>query len=63
MDRTGLRQLWQELVRTAPLLGIEEDGAATDMTYHPRLYQRVYEHLLRHRHTRVMLVDTIFSTM
>jgi hypothetical protein len=57
-----LQQLWQELVRTAPLLGIEEATAATDTDYHPRLYQRVYEHLLRHRHTQVMPVDTIFST-
>ena len=57
-----LRQLWQELARTAPILGVEHAGPSSDIAYNPVLYRRVYETLLRHRHTRVMPIGTILST-
>lgn len=57
-----LQQLWQELVQTAPFLCIDDAPTKTGTAYDPLLYQRVYEALLRHRHTRVMPIDTILPT-
>ena len=57
-----LRQLWQQLTHTAPMLGIERSNPSADLDYHPMLYMRVYKALLRHRHSLAMRIDTILAT-
>lgn len=58
-----LHQLWLELTQTATFLGIADALTQTDAAYDPLLYQRVYEALLRHRHTLVMPIDTILPSL
>lgn len=56
-----LQTLWQELYDTAPRLGIQTPAAVQDtpVPYDPELYQQVYQALLRHRHQRVIALDTV----
>lgn len=69
-----LRDLWQALADVGRTPGVEAEtlsGAngslpAHDPTarlpYDPRMYQRVYETLLKHRHSDVVPLDTILPT-
>jgi hypothetical protein len=51
-----LRDLWRELVGVARTLGIA--GPAAHLPYDSVIYQRVYEHLLAHRHAEALPLDT-----
>jgi GNAT superfamily N-acetyltransferase len=51
-----LRDLWHELVGAARTLGIA--GPAAHLPYDSVIYQRVYEHLLAHRHAEALPLDT-----
>ena len=57
-----LHQLWLELTQTAVYLGIKGAPTQPDAGYEPQIYQRVYEALLRNRHTQVMPIDTILPS-
>lgn len=69
-----LRDLWGAFADVARTLGVsaEESGEvgggpparapAAVVRYDPPAYQRVYERLLRHRHTDVLSLDTILPT-
>jgi DNA polymerase III delta prime subunit len=69
-----LRDLWQALVEVARTLGLASDapassdggllphGRAAEAPYDPLVYRRVYERLLRHRHTDVVPLDRILPT-
>ena len=56
-----LRALWRELVDVAGVLGLTEGmpPAGSAVSYDPVLYGRVYEHVLRRRHTQVLPLDVI----
>ena len=54
-----LQGLWLELRRTAVKLGFSLDEEAD---YEPEVYARVYEHLLRHRHSQTLLIDEVLNT-
>ena len=56
-----LRDLWVQLVGLAPALGISEE-ASHQAVYDARLYRRVYETVLRHRHVEVVALDTVLPT-
>lgn len=57
-----LRDLWQELVRIAPRLGVSTSRQQADTTFDPWLYQQVYATLLRYRHIQVMPLDLLLPT-
>jgi hypothetical protein len=57
-----LQALWRELAGVATALSLAPPPPETDVPYDPALYQRVYEHLLRHRPREPMLIDTRFPT-
>jgi GNAT superfamily N-acetyltransferase len=58
-----LRDLWRELVGVARTLGIAGPAAhSKDLPYDSVIYQRVYEHLLAHRHTEALPLDTRLPT-
>jgi hypothetical protein len=57
-----LRALWEDLACTAPLLGIDVPCQTAPRPYDPMVYQKVYEALLRHRHTQVMAIDILLPT-
>jgi hypothetical protein len=57
-----LQALWQELVHIAPRLNLPVSGHGTQVPYDPALYQDVYQALLKHRHVRIMPVDTLLPT-
>lgn len=59
-----LHALWQQLAEVAVQLGIRPAPGApeADVPYDPIVYQRVYQHLLQHRHVEVMPVETILPT-
>jgi len=59
-----LRDLWRQVARIAPLLGIPPVAGSSeaDVPYDPALYQQVYQHLLRYRQVLVIPVDTVLPT-
>jgi hypothetical protein len=59
-----LQELWRQLARIAPALGVggEVPASVDEVSYDPALYQGVYQHLLRQRQTLILSVDTILST-
>ncbi|MGH2403309.1 MAG: hypothetical protein ACRDGN_02490 [bacterium] len=69
-----LRALWGALVRVAETLGIASGAPtapggslpahdpAAGVPYDPRMYQRVYQAVLKHRHTDIVALDTILPT-
>jgi hypothetical protein len=57
-----LQALWHELAAIAPCLGISTSAAETASGYAPTVYRQVYEHVLRHRHVRVMHIADILPT-
>jgi hypothetical protein len=59
-----LHDLWRQLMVVARTLGLIDDAVrrADDVPYDPLIYQRVYEHLLTHRHAEVVALDTRLPT-
>lgn len=65
-----LRDLWHTLAHVAEKLGIApgvtaregDDPAAGAVPYDPVVYRRVYESVLKHRHTDSIRLDTILPT-
>ena len=59
-----LRDLWRQLVGVARTLGMAAPAAHSndDVPYDPAVYQRVYEHLLAHRHAEALALDTRLPT-
>ncbi len=68
-----LRELWYTLVEVAQRLGIATEASAASgavptrdpparVPYDPLIYRRVYEAVLKHRHTDVVALDTILPT-
>ena len=57
-----LRDLWRELVDVARALGIPVGSPEADVPYHPSVYRRVYEAVLRHRHVDVVDLKTVLPT-
>ncbi|MGQ0550698.1 MAG: hypothetical protein ACT4PY_13625 [Armatimonadota bacterium] len=68
-----LRDLWHALAQVAQTLGITSEAAAAPggvpsprdpagVPYDPLTYRRVYETVLRHRHTEIVALDTILPT-
>jgi hypothetical protein len=54
-----LRDLWRQLVGVARTLGIATLATdSPDVPYDPAIYQRVYVHLLAHRHAEALALDT-----
>lgn len=56
-----LGALWRELVGVARALGIPVD-TGDDPPYDPLVYRRVFEALLRHRHTDVVALQAVLPT-
>ncbi len=57
-----LRAQWEALAAVAPLVGVRPAGTprgATQVPYDPTAYERVYEFVLRHRHTQGIPVRTL----
>jgi hypothetical protein len=59
-----LHDLWRQLVLVARTLGLvgDEVRRGDDAPYDPLIYQRVYEHLLVHRHAEAVALDTRLPT-
>jgi hypothetical protein len=57
-----LQALWQELVQIAPALGMAAPSDSEPLPYDARLYQRVYTHILQHRHVQVLPLNTLLPT-
>jgi GNAT superfamily N-acetyltransferase len=58
-----LRDLWRQLVGVARTLGIAGPAMhSNDLPYDSVIYQRVYEHLLAHRHAEALPLDTRLPT-
>jgi hypothetical protein len=59
-----LRDMWRQLVAVARVLGLvgQEARPEDDMRYDPMIYQRVYEHLLAHRHAQPLVLSTRLPT-
>jgi len=59
-----LQNLWRQLVVVARTIGLvsEEGRHGAAMPYDPLVYQRVYEHLLTHRHAQAVVLGTRFPT-
>jgi len=59
-----LRDLWRQLMGVARALRLLDDvpPADTELAYDPAIYARVYAHVLRHRHTQVLALDTVLPT-
>jgi hypothetical protein len=59
-----LRDLWRQLARIAPALGVHADvpTSAAEVPYDPALYQAVYQRLLTQRQALVLPMDTILPT-
>jgi len=56
-----LRDLWRQLTEVAESLEVVAP-APSPGSYDPVTYQRVYERLLRHRHTDVLALDVVLPT-
>lgn len=57
-----MQALWEEVVRVAQLLGVRGAAPVPPETYDVAVYQRVYLALLKHRHVRVVPLDTLLPT-
>ncbi|HKV44297.1 MAG TPA: hypothetical protein VJT32_06425 [bacterium] len=58
-----LQQLWEQLLDAAPDLGVAPGpGRAGPRPYDPTLYERIYRHVLRHRHVETLDVEKILSS-
>ena len=60
-----LRELWRDLADVARGQGIAGPGVgptAGGLAYDPRVYQQVYQRVLRHRHVEVIALDVILPT-
>jgi len=58
-----LRALWEQLADVGRVLGVDRGAAPTAPTpYDPALYERVYRHVLRHRHVERLVVDKLLAT-
>lgn len=53
-----LRALWQEVAQVGVQLGLATVG---DGAYDPGVYTAVYHHLLQHRHTETLNIDTVLK--
>ena len=53
-----LEALWLELHRTAVELGLRPNK---ETNYDPDVYTRVYEHLLRHRHSQALPINEVLN--
>jgi hypothetical protein len=56
-----LRDLWRDLTEVAGRLEVGTP-AVSPGSYDPVMYRRVYERLLRHRHTDVLALDVVLPT-
>jgi hypothetical protein len=56
-----LRDLWRDLTEVAERLEVGTP-AVSPGSYDPVMYRRVYERLLRHRHTDVLALDVVLPT-
>lgn len=58
-----LRDLWRQLVAVARALNMADAALPPggDVPYDPLLYERVYSHLLRHRHTQVLRLTAVLA--
>jgi hypothetical protein len=58
----ALREMWRLLVVAAQALGITPVSSNTTIPYDPHIYERMYHHILQHRHTQTIAQDTILPT-
>jgi hypothetical protein len=59
-----LQAVWRDLAGAAATLSLAPapPPPGTDVPYDPAVYQRVYEHVLRHRRVEPLSIDTSFPT-
>jgi hypothetical protein len=59
-----LRDLWRQLARIAPALGVHAavPTSVAEVPYDPALYQAIYQRLLRQRQALVLPMDTVLPT-
>jgi hypothetical protein len=58
-----LQAVWRELAGVAAALSLAPlPSPGAEVPYDPVVYQRVYEHLLRHRRVEPLAIDTSFPT-
>jgi hypothetical protein len=58
-----LRDLWRQLVMVARCLDLAgEAPPVDDVAFDPKIYQRVYEHLLVYRHAQALVLETRLPT-
>ncbi len=57
-----MRDTWQELLRSAFETGLLAAAPAADAPYDSNVYRTLYEHLLQHRHSRTIEVETLLPT-
>lgn len=56
-----LRALWHDVAQVAYELGITSSMPSENVPYQPGVYAAVYQHLLQHRHTIQLEIDTILK--
>jgi hypothetical protein len=56
-----LQQLWQQVAQIGIELGIVNGKLGKNMSYDPKVYTAVYQHLLQHRHHQTLPINTVLT--